>query len=173
MSDWWNQPNRSAGQPESAAAPGAAPAPICPWCGAPATAADAEICPSCGASLSQREDLKGLAIPGVTVVDPELLRKRAARTPGGDPTRAVAMRMGGSVGGVVGSLAVGAAFLAAEKLSARGDTPPNPEDIGKPGETAMTLEARVSDLDRALAPQVEPAAPVEPGDASEPIDWSI
>lgn len=45
--------------------------PACPWCAEP-TLPDASNCSNCGAVMAQREDLGGLAIPGVTVVDPAM-----------------------------------------------------------------------------------------------------
>ena len=68
MSDWWNQPMRSMGGPQATTD---APPLSCPWCDAP-TLPDASNCPNCGAVMVQHEDLGGLVIPGVAVVDPAM-----------------------------------------------------------------------------------------------------
>ena len=47
------------------------PGRVCPWCSAPVPP-DATRCPACGDALAQRESIDGLAIPGVTIVDPAL-----------------------------------------------------------------------------------------------------
>lgn len=158
MSDWWNQP---AGRPEVPEVSDTS-TPTCHWCGAPATT-PAETCAGCGASLSQVEEIKGMAIPGVTVIDPEVLRKGARSTgggPGTDMSRATAMRLGGSVGGLTGSLAVGAAFIVAEKMKARNAPTPDPAQVGKPSEAA-SFAASVAAADRALAPTQPPTAPAD------------
>ncbi len=43
----------------------------CPWCSA-AAPEPARQCPACGAALAQRESIGGLAIPGLTTIDPAL-----------------------------------------------------------------------------------------------------
>jgi hypothetical protein len=154
VSDWWNQPIQPPEQPDS----GKAPVPPCPWCGAPGID-DAETCAGCGASLTESEKLNGLAIPGVTVVDPELLRMSAAQTPvkpANDTSRTIAMRVGGSIGGIAGTLAVGAAFKAADKLSAKAARASS-DSVGG-GETAASFEARLAEADRTLAPATATAA---------------
>ena len=65
MSDWWNQPTRPTVEPEGSVVESPS---TCPWCAQPASA-DAFYCSNCGAVIAQREDLGGLAIRGVTVVD--------------------------------------------------------------------------------------------------------
>ena len=45
---------------------------ICPWCSAALPDGSVPTCPSCGAALRQAEDAE---IPGVTRVDPELIRR--------------------------------------------------------------------------------------------------
>jgi hypothetical protein len=49
------------------------PTPRCGWCSAPVPSGAAR-CPSCGASLEEIDPVAGSAIPGVTVVDPEVAR---------------------------------------------------------------------------------------------------
>ena len=109
-----------------------------------------------------------MAIPGVTVVDPELLRKTARSATTSQPmdmTRATAMRLGGSIGGLTGSLAVGAAFVVAEKLIAKNASGPDPMRPGSPSDAA-SFSARVAAADSALAP-TPPPAPIADGSAEE------
>jgi hypothetical protein len=75
MSDWGSRP-----QGPEAKAPGTEGTdeeaePVCPWCSAKAPAG-AIHCPACSASLAERESLGGIAIPGVTEVDPDLIEER-------------------------------------------------------------------------------------------------
>jgi hypothetical protein len=164
VSDWWNQPIQPPEQPDG----GKAPASPCPWCGAPGVDG-AETCAGCGASLTESEKLNGLAIPGVTVVDPELLRMSAAQAPvkpANDMSRAIAMRVGGSIGGIAGTLAVGAAFKAADKLSAKAARASS-ESVGG-GETAASFEARLAEADRTLAPATATATATATAQAGEP-----
>jgi hypothetical protein len=79
----------------------AAAARRCPWCSAPTTA-EATHCTACGASLAERESLGGMAIPGVTEVDPavkeaELMARSRARN-----ANVAQPHVFGPVGGVAG-----------------------------------------------------------------------
>jgi hypothetical protein len=182
MSDWWNQPIQPSAQPDEAEAP----ARTCPWCGVAATP-EAVYCAGCGASLAQREDLDGLAIPGVTTVDPALLPKGAGFTIARQNGRATAIGMGSMVGGIAGAAGVAAAMLAAEHLSNRQGAQTRPEDLGKPSEAAAAFAARLAEAERKLAqpapqPPAEPAAAepapdgpetADPAGSNEPIDWAI
>jgi hypothetical protein len=79
----------------------AAEARRCPWCSA-LTPSDATHCAACGASLAERESLGGMAIPGVTEVDPavkdaELMARSRARN-----ANVAQPHVFGPIGGVAG-----------------------------------------------------------------------
>jgi len=147
----------------------------CPWCSAPA-AADAMTCPACGAVLAQRDSLGGVAISGLTSVDPALAAAngRPMRLAGPSPSQgmasgAVAAAM---IGGPVGAVALGgmAAVVAAEYLGARRPGMSGPgelDDIGRPSELARLAAERLdADVDPdASAETDEPDADTPPSPA--------
>ena len=120
------------------------PASRCPWCSA-AAPIGATQCPACGAALAQRESIAGLAIPGLTTIDPALqaIDGRPIHLRGPSPSQgmAPALLIGVVAGGPIGLAAIGgvAAVAGAEFLASRhgGSGPANLEDVGKPSEVLL------------------------------------
>lgn len=101
--------------------------------------------------MDQRDDLGGLTIPGVTVVDPALEPPSYTSTLIGSQVRAATLGMIGAASGGVALQAVGAAAMLA---GGRGSSVPvNPEDIGKPSQSALDMAQRLR----------ESSAPASPG----------
>lgn len=73
-----------------ASAAGPAAAATCPWCSAAIASPDVESCPACGARLIESA---GAEIPGVTTIDPAVLRALAAPAP-----KRGGLRLGGAAG---------------------------------------------------------------------------
>lgn len=151
MSDWWNQ---STSPSVEQTASTAEPLPSCPWCGAPALP-DASNCSNCGAAMAQNDDLGGLAIPGVTVVDPAMQARGYASSLIGSQSRMSTLSMMGSApGGTVLQVAAAAAMLANDSVRGSGGAM-KPDDVGKPSQAALDM------AERLRRPTV-PAAPSEP-----------
>jgi len=143
VNDWQNRPIEPMAQPESTPTGRS-----CSWCDTPA-APDVAFCASCGASLAQREDLGDLSIPGVTTVDPALVPSGGALSPAAAArTRVGAINLAASISGISGAVGVGVVFLAADALKSRQGRNPQPENLGKPSEAAVTFAARLADADR-------------------------
>lgn len=153
MSDWWNQPTKPAVEPASTVDPPAA----CPWCGLPATA-DADDCPGCGAVMAQREDLGGLAIPGVTTVDPAMQPRPYTSSVLGAQSRMSTISMVGAVGGTKAQVVLAAALLVKDGIGGTGASA-RPEEVGKPSQAALEMAQR-------LRQPVRPAVPPDPVDPS-------
>jgi hypothetical protein len=145
----------------------------CPWCSARAPET-ASSCSACGAALAQRESIAGLAIPGVTTVDPALqaVDGKPMHIPGASPTQGmasgafVAAAVGGPVGlAVLGGLAV---VGAAEYMGAgRGGSgrPADLADIGRPSDLVLHSLERLESEERGEAPLDQDSDPWrdEPG----------
>jgi len=154
MSDWWNQPTRRVRQPE-VEAPRERP-PACPWCGQPAPP-DCATCPSCGAVMAQAEDLGGLAIPGVTVVDPAMQARGYASTAIGSQSRMSTLSLlGGGPGGTVVQMAAATAMLAGDHVRGFG-TGVSPDEVGRPSQAALDMVEKL----RGSAGESAPAEPVD------------
>jgi hypothetical protein len=153
----------------------------CPWRSAEA-AADATTCPACGAVLAQRDSLGGVAISGLTSIDPALAAAdgRPMRLAGPSPSQgmasgAVAAAM---IGGPVGAVALGgmAAVVAAEYLGARRPGVGAPGDldaVGRPSELArLAAERLAAHADsNGSAEAAEPEAETQPSAAGLLDPW--
>lgn len=134
MSDWWNQPTEPTVEPP----PSTGDPAECPWCSAPATP-NASYCSSCGAVMAQREDLGGLAIPGVTVVDPAVQARSYSSSAIGSQARVSTLVMlGGGPGGSMVQVGAAAAILAKDRLHGLGGTV-DPLEVGKPSQSALEM----------------------------------
>jgi hypothetical protein len=154
MSDWWNQPTVPAGEPEPSSTELSS---VCPWCAQPA-APDAQFCGSCGAVVAQNEDLGGLAIPGVTAVDPAMQAHSYASSLSGARSRMSTLNLVGRVGGSTAQLALAAAMLAKDEFGGKGGAV-DPEEVGKPSQAALDMAHR-------LRQPAEPATQPNPADLS-------
>ena len=149
MSDWWNQPTRPTVEPGASIVE---PPSTCPWCAQPASA-DAFYCSNCGAVMAQHEDLGGLAIPGVTVVDPAMQARSYTSSLVGSQSRMSTLSMiGRAPGGTVLQVAAAAAMLASDRARGSGGTV-KPDDIGRPSQAALEM------AERLRQPTVPAAAP--------------
>jgi hypothetical protein len=148
----------------------AAEAKRCPWCSAPIVA-DATHCPACGASLAERESLGGMAIPGVTEVDPavkdaELMARSRARN-----ANVTQPHVFGSIGGVAGG-ALGFALGSAIDSLVLGRAPdltPPPRPLD-PNATSISMAERLdsSSTDAVWSPYDESQAGEPTNPASDP-----
>ena len=139
MSDWWNQPTRPTVEPGASIVE---PPSTCPWCAQPASA-DAFYCSNCGAVMAQREDLGGLVIPGVTVVDPATQARSYTSSVIGSQARMSTLSMiGTGPGGTVVQVAAAATMLASDRVRGSGGTVDR-EDIGKPSQAALEMAQRL------------------------------
>ena len=143
-----------AGEPESSSAE---PSSACPWCAQPA-APDAQFCGSCGAVLAQSEDLGGLAIPGVTAVDPAMQARSYTSSLTGAESQMATLKLIGRVGGPTVQLALAAAMLAKGEFGGKGGSV-DPEEVGKPSQAALDMAQR-------LRQPAEPATQPNPADLS-------
>jgi hypothetical protein len=104
--------------------------------------------------LSESEGIEGRPIPGVTVVDPEILHKVST-----DAAAAGTIRIGGTVGAIAGLMAAGAAFKAVEPdpaVEAAEIVGPAPGEF--PGEFPAEYEpAPEGSLEGVTGPTPEPA----------------
>lgn len=124
----------------------------CPWCAAPA-APEATRCSACGAALAQRESIAGVAIPGLTAVDPALedFDKRPLHIRGPSPSQgmAPALIVAAAAGGPIGLMAIGgvAAVVAGEYLTTKRDGPGGGglESVGKPSEVLLQALEHLDD----------------------------
>ncbi len=144
----------------------------CPWCSA-AAPEPARQCPACGAALAQRESIGGLAIPGLTTIDPALqaIDGQPIHLRGPSPSQGMAsgVMAGALVGGPVGLVLIGgmAAGAAVEYLGSRRDrlgAPEHLEDVGRPSPTTLLALER---LEREAAGE-SPADPVQDPWRDEP-----
>jgi hypothetical protein len=138
MSDWWNQPMRTAGEPEAV---GVESPSRCPWCDQPAIPG-AGSCPNCGAIMTQREDLGGLLIPGVTTVDPAMQAHSYSSSLIGSQSRMSTLSTIGAVGGTAAQVVSAAAILARDGIRGMGGGVA-PEDLGKPSQAALEMSRRL------------------------------
>jgi hypothetical protein len=159
MSDWQH------------AGAGARSDPSCPWCGGIVTP-DAGACPNCGDSVAQREDLGGMAIAGVTTIDPGVYRDVEAEVA---RYRKEATRSAFHSNLHLLTLALDAAdWMADHEPATRKQESPRPDELGVPSEAALLLSSR---LDQEEHPSVQ--APVDTwsivaapdGPASDPNAW--
>jgi hypothetical protein len=138
MSDWWNQPTQPG--PESAA-PSAEVSSTCPWCAQPVTT-DGSYCIKCGAALTQRDDLGGLVVPGVTGVDPAMQPSSYTSSLLKAQSRASMLSIARTVGGPTAQIVVAASMLAKDGLSGMGGSV-DPETVGKPSQAALEMASRL------------------------------
>ena len=143
----------------------------CPWCSA-ANEPEARQCGSCGAAISQRDDLGGVVIPGVTGVDPNLL---------GTPSSLASpvLRSQGTLGAVNAvshvdatlGLAAAAAILGQDTIKGMlGANDADLEAVGKPSEAALLAVEKLEREPAAAAAEAEsdaaatvPAVPAPSG----------
>jgi hypothetical protein len=142
------EPERTTAEPATEQAPSER---RCPWCSTVAPA-DATHCRSCGASLAERESLGGMAIPGVTEVDPAVkVAEQMARARARNATTAtphVLGPLGGVAGGTLG-FAIGSAIDSFVLGKVPDHTPP-PRPLD-PSQTTLRMAER---LDRSSADAV-------------------
>jgi hypothetical protein len=148
--------------------------PRCQWCDTVSADPRAANCPSCGAALILRESIEGIAIPGVTQVDPDLAvyAKKPLRIPRGSPSEAVAgpAIAAAALGGPAGLAALGAlGVVVAKEYSDAGGSGklPAKDRVGVP--SAPILEI-VNKLNAEAAAAAEPAAQPTPEPDSGPTD---
>jgi RNA polymerase subunit RPABC4/transcription elongation factor Spt4 len=115
------------------------PTRVCPWCSAPVPP-DAARCPACGDSLAQRESIDGLAIPGVTIVDPALQAdaERPLRIPLTTPSSVDPIGGAINLSGMAELAALAAPFAGA---------PVDPSTVGQPTEAALQAAERQDRVD--------------------------
>lgn len=127
----------------------------CPWCSAPVPPG-ATRCPACGDTLAQRESIDGLAITGVTTVDPALEAYVA------QPLH-IPLPMPSSVDPIGGSIDLnGMAELAALAAPANvgANAPVDPTTMGKPSDAALLAVERLDREDESsLAGDEDSATP--------------
>jgi hypothetical protein len=137
----------------------------CQMCDAVCTDPSATACPVCGAALIVRDSIDGVAIPGVTEVDPELkaYAQRPLRIPGVSPSQALAGPAIGAAaaGGGVGSLlALGALAAVAAREFADAGRDSKATDAARLGEPSAPISNIVKRLnDQALADRTTPPPP--------------
>jgi hypothetical protein len=144
-------------QATAGSTPDPAPSHRCPWCSA-VTPPGATHCPSCGASLAERESLDGMPIPGVTEIDPEVLRRHELthKVMSGPAAKIAALSPTVSFGLAVASTLSG-------EMDRRSRPKATPAPIGVPSTEALQAAAR---LDREGAGAAEPPSgpgPMPPG----------
>jgi len=94
--------------------------------------------------MAQRDNLGGLAIPGVTVVDPALQPHGHTATAIGSQARVSTLSMIGSApGGPALQVVAAAAMLAGDHARGFGPTA-NADDIGKPSQAALQMVEHLS-----------------------------
>ena len=110
----------------------------CPWCSTPVSSATSH-CPACGGSLAQRELIDGVAIAGVTIVDPgqQAYADRPLHIPLPVPSGV------GPVSNVAGSMAAMAALAGPYGSSIRRDELADPGSIGTPSDAAREAADRM------------------------------
>ncbi len=110
----------------------------CPWCSTPVTSSTSH-CPSCGGSLAQRESIDGVAIAGVTIVDPghQAYADRPLHIPLPVPSGV------GPVSNVTGSMAALASLAEPYGSSLRRDEPADPSSVGEPSDAALEAAERM------------------------------
>jgi hypothetical protein len=143
-------------------APGPAPSHRCPWCSA-LTPPGATHCPSCGASLAERESLDGMPIPGVTEIDPEVLRRHelSHKVISGPAAKIAALSPTVSFGLAVASTLSG-------EMDRRSRPKVTPAPIGVPSAEALRAAARLDRDDDGVAETPVGPGPIPPGLAAAP-----
>jgi hypothetical protein len=142
------------------------PAGTCPWCSA-ANAPEVRECASCGAAISQRDDLGGVVVPGVTGVDPNLL---------GTPSSLASpvLRSQGTLGAINAvshvnatlGLAAAAAILGQDTIKGMlGANDADLDAVGRPSEAALLAVEKLERETAAAAAgtESEDAVPAAPG----------
>jgi hypothetical protein len=169
MDDWWSRPSGAAELPaqgEEQAEPQAPATVTCPWCSA-AAPAGTTTCPSCGAAMSQRESLGGIAIPGVTQVDPNMApRSLTQSTLRAGATMRALDAVGRSAGADV-QLAVAGALLAKDGLKGMLQDAQDPSRVGEVSEAARKM-ARQLDADPDDSPTSDGEGPESETPANQP-----
>jgi len=118
---------------------------VCPWCSV-AVLPGATHCPACGDALAQRESIDGLAIAGVTTVDPALEAYAAHPLLMPLPVPAGV----GPVSNVAGTMAQQAALAAPYGSSLRSGGPVvDPSTVGEPSDAAREAAERMDREDTA------------------------
>jgi hypothetical protein len=117
--------------------------------------------------MAQHEDFGGLAIPGVTVVDPAMQARGYTSSLIGSQSRMSTLSLlSAAPGGTVIQVAAAAAMLASNSSRGFGDTV-DPEQIGKPSQSAIDMSMRLRHFTVPVAasdPSDHPTAqPDEPG----------
>jgi hypothetical protein len=132
--DWWNEPTRPTVEPRVERGE---PPTACQWCGC-TTAPDAASCCDCGAVMAQDEDLGGLLIPGVTVVDPAILRSAYTSSVIAAPSWLSAFGLIGIPGQTTPQVATAGVVLARSELGGPGSSPQY-EVVGIPSQAALEM----------------------------------
>ena len=157
--------------PAPQAAPAPVPAPVhrCSWCST-VSPDGATHCPSCGASLAERESLDGMPIPGVTEIDPEVLRRNEAihKVTSGPAAKIAALSPTVSFGLAVAS-------TLSNETDRRSRPKATPAPIGVPSAEALLAAARldrqeVGAVEAQTGPGPIPAPAAPSGPTVEP--WS-
>jgi hypothetical protein len=137
----------------------------CQWCEAVSPDPKATNCPSCGAALILRESIDGIAIPGVTAVDPELqvYAKKPLRIPRGSPSEAVAgpAIAAAALGGPAGLVVLGALGVAVAKeyADAGGGSKSSTARLGEPSAPIAEIVNKLNAEAAAAADQPTPETP--------------
>jgi hypothetical protein len=92
--------------------------------------------------MTQREDLGGLLIPGVTAVDPAMQAHGYSSSLMGSQSRMSTLSTIGEVGGTTAQVVSAAAILARDGLRGMGSGVA-PEDLGKPSQAALEMSRRL------------------------------
>lgn len=145
MSDWWNQPTRSANPEPNREGAGSDPGAggvTCPWCSAVGEAG-ANHCSNCGAVMAQRESLGGLVIPGVTDVDPGMRQPSLTGSLLGTQARMNALGAVGSSAGRSAELAAAALYLAKGSIAGMLAPDADPDRVGRPSQAALAMARRL------------------------------
>jgi len=124
--------------------------------------------------MAQDEDLSGLAIPGVTVVDPAVRRGAYTSAVIGAKSRLSTFGLIGTAGETTVEMAPAAVVLARSSLSGTGRSL-LPEDIGNPSQAALEMAhllhgvaepAATRDPIELSTAETEPKVPQRPGDGA-------
>ena len=102
--------------------------------------------------MDQRDDLGGLTIPGVTVVDPAMRPRSYTTSLIGSQAGASTLSMiGVAPGGTALQAVAAAAMLVGDR---RGSSAPvNPEDVGKPSQSALDMARRLRESGAPASPE--------------------
>ncbi len=138
----------------------------CPWCSA-AAPEGATHCSACGASLAERESLDGLAIPGVTVVDPDLTEDEAGTLTRLTQAKA---RMNWDLQPITMGPSASITAYVVEKVLDKAQEflqEPEPEEVGEVSEAALTAAARLDQEEAQEALQGQPPTAALPEATAE------